>query len=50
MLPSPIADPAIAITAAMLLPKLSLAFAIYRMKLVTKMDNTQMGATHLIRK
>ena len=50
MLPSPIADPAIAITAAALLPKCSLLPAIYRMKLVTKMDSTQIGATHLIRK
>ena len=50
MLPRPIADPAIAITAAAPLPKCSLPFAIYKMKFVTKMDSTQIGATHLIKK
>ena len=51
MLPRPIADPAIAITAVAPLPKCSLPFAIaYKMKLVTKIDRTQIGATHLIRK
>lgn len=49
-MPRPIADPAIAITAVTPLPKLSLPFAIYKMKFVTKMDSTQTGATHLIKK
>lgn len=50
MLPNPIADPAIAITTAALLPKCSLFLAIYNMKFVMNISRTATGATHLIRK
>ena len=50
MLPSPIADPANADIAVMLLAKCSLFAAIYRMKLVKNMTAIAIGATHLIRK